>query len=205
MALNSAVSCPSCGVALNSVSAHTRSLQCPHCDNWIYLGNNGWAAAGSFEHALDAPSFVRLGRGGQLEGRAFLVAGRTRLSYDGGYWDEWWLEFEDGQHQWLEEDDGKYRLHEVIEIEAVIDDLAAATAGKTIVVGNETWLVTECLLAQVAGTEGALPMAVFPGEQVSCIDAIGAGQKYSIEAGDHDASITQSRVVAGDQFKWDSV
>jgi len=90
MAFNSAVSCPSCGVAIESVSAHIRSLQCPHCDNWVYFGNNGWAASGSFEHALDAPSFVQLGRSGKIAGRAFVVRGRIRLSYIGGYWDEWW-------------------------------------------------------------------------------------------------------------------
>ena len=203
MAVNSPVSCPSCGVAIESISAHTRSLQCPHCDNWVYLGNNGWAASGSFEHALDAPSFVHLGRSGRIEGRAFVVTGRIRLSYNSGYWDEWWLEFEDGQHHWLEEDEGRYRLHDAVADSAKIDDPARAKPGEKLVVNGDSWFVTECLHATVAGTEGSLPAAIFPGEQVTCIDAISGGRKYSIEASGHDVHITQSRVIAGDDFAWD--
>ena len=210
MSAHSPVSCPSCGVAIESMSAHTRSLQCPHCDNWIYLGNNGWAASGSFEHALDAPSFVQLGRSGEIKNRSFVVRGRTRLAYSSGYWDEWWLEFEDGNHQWLEEDDGRYRLHKVVadasfnsELSKIqTDNPAMVKPGGKISVGGESWFVTECIQAQVVGTEGALPAAVFPGEQVTCIDAISNGQKYSIEASGHDVHITQSRVVPGDEFEW---
>lgn len=203
MAVSSPVSCPSCGVAIESVSAHTRSLQCPHCDSWVYLGNNGWAASGSFEHALDAPSFVQLGRRGKFEGRAFVVRGRTRLSYASGYWDEWWLEFEDGQHHWLEEDDGSYRLHEQTEAALNVEATTDARVGSSLIVEGQSWFVTESLQVQVAGTEGALPVAVFPGEQISCIDAIGDGQKFSIEASENDISVTQSRVIAGDELIWD--
>jgi len=203
MALHSPISCPSCGVAIESVSAHIRSLQCPHCGNWVYLGNNGWAASGSFEHALDAPTFVQLGRRGQVDGRSFVVRGRTRLSYSSGYWDEWWLEFEDGQHQWLEEDDGRYRLHDAVADDVDIVDPAKARPGQSLLVDGDKWFVTECIHAQVAGTEGSLPSAVFPGEQIMCIDAIAKGRKFSIEASGHDVHITQSRVVAGDELVWD--
>jgi hypothetical protein len=200
--MNSAVSCPSCGATIESVSAHTRSLQCPHCDNWVYLGNNGWAAAGAFEHALDAPSFVQLGRSGKLEDRSFVVAGRIRLAYSRGYWDEWWLEFDDGQHQWLEEDDGRYRLHQSIDTPANIADPRSAKPGQKLSVNGEAWFVTESIQAQIVGAEGSLPAAVSPSETVMCIDAIFAGQKYAIESSDLDVHITQSRVIAGDDFVW---
>jgi hypothetical protein len=209
MAFSDNLSCPACGVALDAVSPHTRSLQCPHCGNWIYLSGSGWAAAGSFEHALDAPSMLHVGRSGVLsdrEGpdRRFIVAGRLRLSYTGGYWDEWWLEFEQGTHQWLEEDDGRYRLHSPVSMSIDPSAAQAAKVGGQLTLNGAVWLVTERLEAVIAGTEGALPVAVQPGEQMTCLEMLGNGEKLSLEAGDSQVSVTRSVKIAGDRFTWNS-
>ncbi|MEM7255873.1 MAG: DUF4178 domain-containing protein [Pseudomonadota bacterium] len=197
-------SCPSCAVAVDSVSAHTRSMQCPHCGNWIYLSGSGWAAAGSFEHALDAPSMLRVGRSGMLAGagRAFAVRGRLRLSYPSGYWDEWWLEFEDGNHQWLEEDDGRYRLHTPLPVSVSANAVQGAGVGTSLSIDGKNWFITERLEAGLAGTEGALPVAVQPGEQVICLDLMGSGQKLSLEASGIDVSVTRSESISGTAFQW---
>lgn len=203
------LSCPACGVAVESVSAHTRSLQCPHCGNWIYLSGSGWASSGSFEHALDAPSMLRIGRGGTLsvsdgDNRKFVVAGRLRLTYTGGYWDEWWLEFDDGIHQWLEEDDGRYRLHSAVSMSVPLVAVQAAKVGGQLSANGKNWFISERLDAQLAGTEGALPVAVQPNERVVCLDLMGNGEKLSLEASGFDVSITRSEKVAGDSFHWSS-
>ncbi|OED36015.1 hypothetical protein AB833_28755 [Chromatiales bacterium (ex Bugula neritina AB1)] len=203
MAFSSLQSCPSCGVAISDVSAHTRSTECPHCANWLYLSNNGWTTGGLFEHALDAPSMLRLGRSGVFSDRRFVVAGRLRIAYASGFWDEWWLEFDDGTHHWLEEDDGRYRLHKNREMDTSGADLSGARVGSNINMGGDRWFVTEKINAQVAGTEGSLPVAVTPGEQVLCIDVIGGGKKLSIEASGNDVTISQSLVVSGADLRWD--
>lgn len=201
------ISCPACGVAVNSVSAHTRSLQCPHCGNWIYVSGSGWASAGSFDHALQAPSMLHVGRAGKLAAagkpaRSFRVAGRLRLSYPSGYWDEWWLEFDDGNHQWLEEDDGRYRLHSPVEVSISTSAVRDARVGTPLAVSGAQWFITERLDASLAGTEGALPVAVQPGEQVICLDLMGSGEKLSLEASGIDVSVTRSERISGDDFKW---
>ncbi len=208
MAFSSDLSCPSCGVAIAGVSAHTRSLQCPHCANWVYFSNNGWTNGGLFEHALDAPSLLRLGRAGKLESkvdspRRFVVAGRLRVSYSDGYWDEWWLEFDDGQHQWLEEDDGSYQLHAATDYQLDPEKALASHAGSSLDIGGVSWFVTERIDAEVAGTEGSLPVATRPTESVVCIDAIGNGSEISIEASGLDVSITQSQSISASALVWD--
>ena len=222
MAQGVSVSCPSCGVTIEDTSAHTRSLACPHCGNWVYLGSNGWESAGLFEHAIDAPSIFLLGKSGQLSQRAFVVAGRVRLSYgedySEGFWDEWWLEFEDGNHQWLEEDDGAYRLHRNIDVSAgansVADSLAesqaslpanslaGASVGSNLSIDGKDWFVSERLEAIVAGVQGSLPVAITPGEKVICIDVMGNGTRLSIEASDNEVQISNSDVVRGSAFSW---
>ncbi len=202
MAHSVSISCPSCGVAIEGTTAHTRSLSCPHCSNWVYFGSNGWESAGLFEHAIDAPSMLQLGKSGKLTDRHFVVRGRVRMRYEDGYWDEWWLEFEDGDHQWLEEDDGSYRLHENIDVAAEAALMKDATVGGNVSLDGEDWFVTERVDAKVAGVEGSLPVAIIPGEAVVCVDVMGNGSKMSIEAGEQEVQISRSSVVRGAAFKW---
>jgi len=67
------INCPSCGVSIEGTSAHTRSMSCPHCGNWVYFGSNGWESAGLFKHAIDAPSMLQLGKSGTLSGRQLYI------------------------------------------------------------------------------------------------------------------------------------
>ena len=202
MAHSVSVSCPSCGVAIENTTAHTRSMACPHCDNWVYFGSNGWEVAGLFEHAIDAPSMLQLGKSGQLSDRRFIVAGRVRLSYEEGFWDEWWLEFEDGKNQWLEEDDGVYRLHSSLDAQAASDSVSAAAVGGNVNIDGEGWFVSERIDAKVAGVQGSLPVAIVPGESLVCIDVMGKGIKMSIESGDNDIQVSRSRVIRGSDIAW---
>ncbi len=203
MALNESISCPSCGVSISDTTAHTRSMSCPHCSNWVYLGSNGWESAGLFEHAIDAPSILRLGKRGVLEDRPFVVVGRVRMSYSEGFWDEWWLEFDDGFYQWLEEDDGVYRLHSPRDHAIQPGQFDAAIVGGNVSIEGADWFVTERVDAQVAGVEGSLPVAIVPGESVVCVDGINNGIKASFEAADMEVQMFQGRVVRGQQFQWD--
>lgn len=203
MAHSVSISCPSCGVAIENTTAHTRSMACPHCGNWVYFGSNGWEVAGLFEHAIDAPSMLQLGKSGGLKDRRFVVSGRVRLSYSEGFWDEWWLEFDDGNHQWLEEDDGVYRLHKSIDAAPVAESVKAATVGGSVSIDGESWFVSERIDAQVAGVQGALPVAIVPGELVVCVDVMGKGIKMSIESSDNEHQVYSSKVVRGARFEWD--
>lgn len=202
MSFHRSLSCPSCGVAVEEVTAHTRSLQCPHCDNWVYLGNNGWVASGGFEHALDAPSILYVGRSGSLNSRDFVVAGRIRLGYGSGNWDEWWLEFEDGDHQWLEEDDGSYQLHTSVEQQASAASLRSCSVGTFVKIEGQSFFVTEKNEAQVEGAQGALPMTIMPGEAVLCVEVVGGGKEYSLEISADDVSMTDSIPIDADSFRW---
>ncbi len=202
MTFTASISCPACGAALGEATAHVRSLSCPHCSNWIYLGSNGWESAGLFEHAIDAPSMLRLGKRGQFEDRQFHVAGRLRMSYQDGFWDEWWLEFDDGLHQWLEEDDGVYRLHSHMEQVIPPGQFDTAQVGGTVTIATADWFVTERVDARVAGVEGSLPMAITPGESVVCVDAINNGIKVSFESAARDVQMYQGRVIRGKEIEW---
>ncbi len=151
---------------------------------------------------------LRVGRSGRLasgtgSARRFVVAGRLRITYSDGYWDEWWLEFDDGNHQWLEEDDGRYKLHTPVQTSLAPDQLKGVKVGGMLSVDGDNWFISEQLNAELAGTEGSLPIVALPAEQVVCIDIMGNGEKLSVEASGMDVSVTRSERVSGTDFQWD--
>jgi len=145
---------------------------------------------------------LQLGKSGTLRDRRFTVLGRVRMSYSEGFWDEWWLEFEDGYHHWLEEDEGVYRLHKELDIAVNPDLIRHAKIGGTVSIEDDRWFVTELNNAQVAGVEGSLPLAITPGESVLCIGVVGKGRKISIEWAELDVQVFSSSVVRGQSFVW---
>ena len=172
--------CPVCGDSLAGVRPHVRSTACPSCGSWVVVGDPGWVAGGRFPRALDAPAFLHVGRTGTLGGDAVDVAGRVRLAYESGEWDEWWLELADGTGRWLEEDDGRYLLHEPVTLD-VPGGAAGLGVGGTLVADGRNWLVVESFDARVLGAEGRLPVPVPAGSAVRTVDAVGGGRKLSLE------------------------
>ena len=177
--MSSSPSCPVCGDALAGIGPQARSARCPSCGSWVVVGDSGWVAGGEFTRALDAPAFLHVGREGRLGGERVTAAGRVRLAYEGGEWDEWWLLGEDGAGHWLEEDDGRYLLH--VPVDVAPGGAGTAHVGGTLEAGGRRWLVVESLEARVLGAEGELPVAVPAGAAVRCVDAVGGGERLSLE------------------------
>ena len=168
----------------------------------MVVGDSGWVAGGEFTRALDAPAFLAVGREGRLEGARVEVAGRARLGYEDGEWDEWWVRGEDGTGRWLEEDDGRYLLHEPVA--ASVPTGASVGVGGTLEADGRRWLVVESFEATVLGAEGELPVPVPAGSRVRCVDAVGGGARLSLELwGDETlASIARPADEAG--LVWDA-
>ena len=185
-----------------------------------------WSSAGRFEHEIDAPGFLRTGRSGELQHRRFNVAGRVRLGYKRGHWDEWWLTFEDGTGFWIEEDDGNYLLHTevplnntqsdrversdtvysaaALDFSVDIDLLQAARVGEFIEAGNERWFVTETGTATILGAEGQLPVGISPGLTMRYLDAVTGGRELAIELWPEGALASISTLLDATTLRWDS-
>lgn len=192
----------------------------------MHYNNNQWSTSGRFEHEIDAPGYLRTGRSGTLEDQRFTVAGRVRLGYKRGHWDEWWLSFEDGTGCWIEEDDGNYQRHTEVSLNDTHTDkarqsdamdaasaldfkldtvaLAATRVGQFIPAGNEQWFVTETGAANVLGAEGQLPVTVSPEQTMRYLDAVTGGRKLSIEVWPDGALASVSTLIDTSALRWDT-
>ena len=196
-------SCPACGAAFEQVNAHTRSLSCPHCGNWVYFSNNSWMDGGKFAQQIEAPPFLHVERSGKLDGVSFTVSGRARLSYTGGFWDEWWLTFEDGSGRWLEEDDGAYHLHLEQAFSGSLDEAKNISVGQFFTAGGLNGFVTEAQQASIIGAEGQLPYNAAPGTTIGYFDAVADGKELSVEVWHDGVAASVSEPLSASRLVWD--
>lgn len=138
------------------------------------------------------PSIFSVGSRGTILDKAFLVLGRMRYKYDGGFYDEWFIEL-DGQNAWLTEDEGTYTLFTDL-FEAVdIPEIESLRAGQNFTVGDKKVMIKEKGEAVVEGGEGELYFYVEPGSDITYIDAISEGKKVSIEYTEEEVEMFMGR------------
>lgn len=201
--MSSSLSCPACAGPIDDISPLIRSVSCPHCGNLLYFNNSGWLDGGKFSEEIAAPALLRVDRQGSFAGDRFRVAGRVRLSYEGGSWDEWWLEFENGNDRWLEEDDGAYHFHSPVTLNVEPAVFKTLKVGQVIASDGQNWFVTESGSARVMGVEGQIPVTLRPGFTLNYFDVVGDGKEVSIEVWDNEVEASMVSNTNPGNFNWD--
>ena len=149
------------------------------------------------------PSFLSVGRSGHLpDGESVRVAGRIRFSYGSGIWDEWWIE-NDADGYWLEEDDGQYYRHALVQGLPWGADTDALQVGRTLdVEGVGSLFITEKYHTEVVGFEGMLPVAVERGEKLLCVDGRQGEREFSLEIQEGALTVTEAHEFRIYSVKW---
>lgn len=194
------MSCPSCGAPLTLESAFTKTVVCSYCDQVSYLENTGLNPGGKMAKISEAPSIFSLRREGKIKGRKFRVLGRLRYDYDDGYWDEWYVRFDDGKAGWITEEEGECSLFFK---EALTDaiDLDMARVGKKIMVNTRPVFITEIQNAVLAGGEGELQYRIVPGTEVKHIEGNSSGTLVSVEIWPGEIEVHAGHPVEYDQIE----
>lgn len=174
------INCGSCGAPLEIKSAFTKSMVCPYCDTSNLIEDQGVNPAGKVAKLSEAPSIFSVGRTGTMKGRDFKVLGRLRYNYDEGFWDEWFLEFDDGQCGWVCEEEGEMSLYFKDLLTSPID-IDNIRVGQIVPVEDKKVFITEITDCTIAGGEGELHYQVVPGKEVTHYEGNAGGELVSIE------------------------
>ena len=99
--------CPGCGKPVVFLGNFSMSSICDACGMIVVRPDYGHPATRQGE-TIAAPiendSPLELGMKGSYQGHHFEIRGVVRLEHDaGGFWDEWYLLFDDGRWGWLAE------------------------------------------------------------------------------------------------------
>ena len=121
--------CPSCGAELQPDTRLAHLVVCEFCDSAIVLDEKAARVSGKMAVLAQTPGPLYVGGTGRLMERDFAVLGRVRYGYSKGYWDEWYLAFEDGSAAWISEDENEFTLETAAQEESSPIDYAAAEPG----------------------------------------------------------------------------
>lgn len=173
--------CPSCGAELQPDTRLAHLVVCEFCDSAIVLDEKAARVSGKMAVLAQTPGPLYVGGTGRLMERDFAVLGRVRYGYSKGYWDEWYLAFEDGSAAWISEDENEFTLETAAQEESSPIDYAAAEPGGEVKLSGMSYRIREKEIAECEGGEGQLPFAILSGEKVPFLDLEAGEQTASIE------------------------
>lgn len=166
--------CPQCGAALKVETAATVMIVCASCRSTITRDAEGARRVGVMAELVEDGSPVQLGTRGACGTRGFRVMGRLRLRYDGGEWNEWFVDFDTGGTGWLSDASAQYAVTEVAawaSAVAAVPAFESIRAGQVLRISDMDYTASDVRTAQCVGGEGELPMVVGEGWTAKVVDA----------------------------------
>jgi hypothetical protein len=192
--------CPSCGGSLEVEHRFSKVVICSYCGQTCSIKSGAIQVAGKKAELLDLDSVFKIGASGTLEGQSFKVLGCLRYEYEDGFWDEWFLRFEDGKCLWLQEDEGEFTAFEKESLTSPIQSFPEVSVGGFLDVNSMQVFVTEKSKASIAGGAGELFFSIKPGAEVNCVDGNSGGKLISIEYTPEEINLSIGREIPLESF-----
>lgn len=172
------VACPGCGAEVNFLSAASVMAVCAYCKTTVLKDAQTVRNIGKMSEVIEDYSPIQITTAGVFEGTGFSVIGRIQVKYDAGFWNEWYVQLDDGSNAWLSDASGQYAFTR--EMKAAPSGLPAFGSlgpGKTLRLGGDVFTASDVRTAQCTGGQGELPFVVGEGWQARVAD-FRSGRKF---------------------------
>ncbi|RJG24432.1 DUF4178 domain-containing protein [Massilia cavernae] len=164
------VSCPGCGAQVQFRSHASVMAVCEFCRTTVLKDAASVGAQGKLSDVLEDYSPIQVGTSGVVGGRNFNVVGRIQLRYENGFWNEWFLVFDDGASGWLGDASGQYSVTIERAAEGALPAFDEVEPGKLYTVNGERYTAADKRVAKCTGGQGELPFKVGDGWEARVID-----------------------------------
>ena len=195
------ISCPACGAPHDVTNPGIVMSVCEYCGNAVVLDESDVQDLG--KQAILSEGFTRLYRGavGTLFGKRFLVHGRARYSFGHGFWDEWYVEFHDGDAAWVTEDNHELALQRSLDADTV-PDFDSLRVGMKLNLDGKPFQVLEKGEARCIGVEGDLPRLVGGEERFRYVDGSSPDGLHAVGI---EYGATETRAFTGRWVRHDAL
>lgn len=157
------VACPSCGAPVSFRSAASVMAVCEYCQSTLVKDADSVKDIGKMSSVLEDFSPIQITTTGCYIGRYFSVVGRIQLKYDGGFWNEWYVWFDDGTAGWLSDASGQYVFTLQVAAPPKVPAFESIKPGLTLNSGGETFMASDVRTAECIAGQGELPFTVGAG------------------------------------------
>ncbi|QBE63726.1 DUF4178 domain-containing protein [Pseudoduganella lutea] len=195
------LSCPSCGAEVRFRSHAAVMAVCEYCRTGVLKDPGSVGDLGKIAEVLEDYSPIQLGTSGTWSSRPFTVVGRLQLRYDDGFWNEWYLLFDDGATGWLGEASGQFTMTAAREAGGPLPAFTDLRPGEHVTLATQRWTVADVRTARCTGGQGELPFRVGEGWQAKVADLRAGSAFMTLDYSDGEQPV----VYAGGAVKLDNL
>jgi len=157
------VACPGCGADVQFTSAASVMAVCSYCQTTVLKDADSVRDLGKMGVVLEDYSSIQVGTSGTYQGRNFNVIGRLQLRYPAGFWNEWFVIFDDGSNGWLSDASGQYTMTFQKAIPGAAPAFESLHPGQTLPMAGQFYVASDVRTATCVAGQGELPMQVGSG------------------------------------------
>jgi hypothetical protein len=163
--------CPSCGAEIIFKSKASIFGVCSYCSSMVVRHDLDLESLGKMAQLPTDMSPLQVGARGKFGNSAFELVGRLKLSWEGGYWSEWYALFENGKEGWLAEAQGQFMMSFPEAALSGIPPRESLQSGQALkLMASREFHVDDIKEAVCAGSEGELPMKCPKGRVSTSVD-----------------------------------
>lgn len=200
------LNCTSCGAEVVFRSRSSVFAVCSFCKSTLVRKDMNLELLGKMADLQYDLTPIQLGTSGKHDGKSFDVIGRLKVSYSDGFWNEWYVLFNDGKTGWLAEAQGFLALcftRENLEIPS------ARTMKPGLVVDLDprgqtgSFQVEDIREVKCIYSEGELPVNAVQGRESLSVDLANSdGDFASIEYAKGEDRVFVGKYIDFDDFKF---
>lgn len=162
--------CPSCGGLVEFQSTVSLLAVCPHCRSALIRKDLNLETLGEVAELQKDSSLIQLGVRGEYKRVPFSVVGRIQLKYESGFWNEWFIAFQDGTSAWLGEAMGDYMISTELVTQDKLPSEDKLEPGMNVKINGKDYSISDIEEAAYVSIEGELPSEVPLGESATFAD-----------------------------------
>jgi predicted RNA-binding Zn-ribbon protein involved in translation (DUF1610 family) len=181
------LACPSCGADVRLRSHAAVMAVCEYCHTGVLKDPGSVRDLGKIAEVLEDYSPIQLGTAGTWASRPFTVIGRLQLRYDAGFWNEWYMLFDDGGTGWLGDASGQFTVTVERDVAGDLPRFQQLQPGHHIMLAGERWAVADVRTARCTGGQGELPFRIGPGWEAKVADLRAGSRFLTLDYSDGDA------------------
>jgi Domain of unknown function (DUF4178) len=157
------VACPGCGAPVQLKSAASIMAVCEFCKTTLLKDAESVVNLGKMSEVLEDYSPLQIGTSGQFGQRSFSLIGRLQLQYSDGFWNEWYVLFDDGSSGWLSDASGQFTMTFAKTTGAQLPLFEKLVPGRTLTVSGQIFTASDVRTAHCTAGQGELPFKVGQG------------------------------------------
>lgn len=163
--------CPSCGAPVEFASPGSVMAVCEYCQTTVLREGEALKAQGKQSLTIEDYSPLQIGSVGRFQDNDFAVVGRIQYQYGQGVWNEWYLQFANGEMGWLSEALGQYSISIGPGQPYDLPTYDTLAINDRIEFNQTSYQVTDRREAYAIAGEGELPFVLEQGWETWVIDA----------------------------------